>query len=337
MEDKTLGNIEGGGTLGTRGIIPEGRKKQVRLVSIGLFFILLVYYIGFHPARGFQPDSLVQVKGGATLSEVVSDFEKENLVSSSFLLDIFVRLFGSERSVMAGDYFFEKPQGVVLIAWRITHGEYELKPIRVTIVEGLNVFEIADILDSKIPVFDKKAFIATASPHEGYLFPDTYLFLPNVSNQVIIKSMTDNFSQKIKSVDEELSLFGKPLNDVIIIASIVEDEARQLETRQTVAGILWKRLALGVPLQVDAAFKRINGKDTSNLTLDDLQIDSPYNTYKYKGLPPTAISNPGLDSIIATVTPIKTPYLYFLTDKDGVMHYAKTFEEHSFNKELYLR
>jgi len=91
-----------------------------------------------------------------------------------------------------------------------------------------------------------------------------------------------------------------------------------------------------MPLQVDASFKYINGKGTKDLTLADLKIDSPYNSYLYKGLPPTPISNPGLDSIVATLTPIKTDYLYFLTDKEGNMHYAKTFSEHVFNKQKYL-
>jgi UPF0755 protein len=110
-----------------------------------------------------------------------------------------------------------------------------------------------------------------------------------------------------------------------------------MESRQIVAGILWKRLSLEMPLQVDASFKYINGKNTSNLTLEDLKIDSAYNSYLYKGLPPTPICNPGLSSITATLTPIKTNYLYFLTDRRGEMHYAKTYSEHLQNKELYLK
>ncbi len=92
-----------------------------------------------------------------------------------------------------------------------------------------------------------------------------------------------------------------------------------------------------MPLQVDVSFKYINGKGTSELTGDDLEIDSPYNSYKYAGLPPTPIANPGLDSIRAALLPIESPYFYFLSDKDGVMHYAATFEEHKKNKLLYLR
>ena len=109
-----------------------------------------------------------------------------------------------------------------------------------------------------------------------------------------------------------------------------------MESRQIVSGILWKRLSLGMALQVDASFKYINGKGTKDLSLADLKIDSPYNSYLYKGLPPTPICNPGLGSIQAALTPTQTAYLFFLTDKTGNMHYAKTYAEHLLNKQKYL-
>ena len=117
----------------------------------------------------------------------------------------------------------------------------------------------------------------------------------------------------------------------------MEEEGRTTDVRRTIAGILWKRLDMGMPLQVDAAFLYINGKTTFQLATSDLTVASPYNTYLNKGLPPTPITNPGLDAISATVTPIKTPYLYYLTDKNGVMHYAATYDGHLANKEKYLK
>ena len=186
----------------------------------------------------------------------------------------------------------------------------------------------------KFSKFDPKDFISNAK--EGYLFPDTYLFLPNSEITQVLSFMKNNFDKKIQSIESEIIEFKKPLNDVIIMASILEEEARKTDTRRTIAGILWKRLSVGMPLQVDVTFQYINGKKTFELTTEDLKIDSPYNTYKYRGLPPTPISNPGLDSILSAITPIETPYFYFLSDKDGNMHYAKTFSEHKKNKELYL-
>jgi UPF0755 protein len=120
------------------------------------------------------------------------------------------------------------------------------------------------------------------------------------------------------------------------MASLVEEETRTPADRRLVAGILWKRIKLGMPLQVDAVFPYINGKNTYEVTARDLKIDSPYNTYLYPGLPIAPIANPGLDSIKAAIEPAESPYLYYLSDRAGAMHYAKTFEEHKRNRELYL-
>ena len=122
------------------------------------------------------------------------------------------------------------------------------------------------------------------------------------------------------------------------MASLIEEEARTEETRRIIAGILWKRLDKGMLLQVDSAFAFVNGeKDSKDLSLDDLKIESPYNTYLHKGLTPTPISNPGLDAIKATVEPIATKYYFYLSDDDGNMHYAVTHDEHVANKFIYLR
>jgi UPF0755 protein len=201
------------------------------------------------------------------------------------------------------------------------------------------VFDISDIMLKNYPEFDSSGFILKAKAKEGYLFPDTYKFGSDVRPEKVIQVMNDTFEKKIndKDLQDAMTDFGKPLADVITMASILEGEARQMRTRQIVAGILWERIRLGMPLQVDAAFRYVNGKTTKDLTVDDLKIDSPYNTYVYKGLPPTPISNPGLDSIWAAVTPIDTDYLYFITDSEGKMHYAETFEQHQQNVARYLR
>ena len=194
-----------------------------------------------------------------------------------------------------------------------------------------------NILSAKIKNFDKNEFLKIAESHEGYLFPDTYNFTFDATPQNVLDALLANFNKRIGEAQKQINDFGRPLTDVINMASIVEEEGRSPEVRQTIAGILWKRLDMGMPLQVDAAFAYIDGKTTFQLATTDLEIDSPYNTYTRKGLPPTPITNPGLDAILLTVTPIQTPYLYYLTDKNGVMHYAKTYAEHLKNKEIYLQ
>jgi len=126
------------------------------------------------------------------------------------------------------------------------------------------------------------------------------------------------------------------LHEVLTMASIIEKEVRTPEDMKLVSGVLWKRIEVGMPLQVDAPFIYYNGKNSYTLTKEDLSDDHEYNTYKNKGLPPTAITNPGLDSIRAAITPTNTEYLYFLSDKSGNMYYAKNFEGHKRNRELYL-
>jgi UPF0755 protein len=241
--------------------------------------------------------------------------------------------------VVEGDYALPKKQNVLTLAWRVSHGKLDITPVRITLPEGINSFEIADIISNNFPSFDKKIFLDLVEKEklEGYLFPDTYFFMPNVIEEEVIKIMHNNFYEKIKEVSDDIGKFGKSESDVIKMASIIEEEARTLESREIIAGILWKRISMGMALQVDSSFRYINGKTTATLSTEDLNIDSPYNSYTRRGLPPTPISNPGLEAIKATISPRKTPYLYFLTDKDGNMHYATTFEEHVANKLKYLR
>lgn len=143
----------------------------------------------------------------------------------------------------------------------------------------------------------------------------------------MIEKLTDNFYQKTGSTSPE----------IIIMASLLEKEAKTEQDRKIISGILWKRLDVGMPLQVDASLNYINGKTSAEMTQKDLNQDSPYNTYKYKGLPLTPICNPGLDAISVALNPISSPYWYYLSDKNGIIHFAKTFEEHKENKFKYLR
>ena len=129
---------------------------------------------------------------------------------------------------------------------------------------------------------------------------------------------------------------GRTQDEILTMASILEKEASKIKDRQQIAGVLWHRIDVGMPLQVDAVFPYIIGKNTFELTREDLAVDSPYNTYKYKGLPPGPIGNPGLDSILAAATPIKSKYVFFLSDKQGNFHYAVTYAQHLVNKAKYL-
>ncbi len=318
------------------------RNKLFIAQLIGLFILLLIICntVVWSPPSKFPLGFVYEIKSGESYTSVAYDLRDANVIKSPYWFKGFIYIFSlGTRKVIAGDYLMYQKQSVWALAWRVSHGDFHIKPMKITIPEGLNSFEIADIFSKNFPNFNRTNFLNLVQKEnlEGYLFPDTYFFMPNVKEEEIISLMNGTFNEKIKSIEADIKSFGKPLKDVIKMASILEEEARLYETRQIVAGILWKRLSLGMALQIDSSFKYINGKTTKDLTLEDLKIKSPYNLYIHRGLPPTPISNPGLDAIRSAINPIKTKYFYFLTDNNGNMHYAVTLEEHAANKFKYLK
>jgi len=284
----------------------------------------------------FSRGTIVSIDDGMTLSAVAGTLEKENIVRSPFLFKIAVVILNGSGKVVSGDYFFDSRPTFIDVARRIARGFYGLSPVKLTIPEGANVYEIAILAEEKLDKFDAEKFIHIAEKDEGYLFPDTYHFTPNDSAVEVHRTMRDNFDKKIEALKPAIKESGKTLHEIVTMASLLEEEASQTKTRRLIAGILWRRLDIGMLLQVDATFSYINGKNTFELTLDDLDDNSPYNTYKHKGLPPGPISNPGLDSIVAALYPEENPYLFYLADLSGTTYYSKTFEEHKQKKFKYL-
>jgi len=315
------------------------RYKKVFYVAFGaLVALCLVAYVSFWRAPSdFPVDTIVTINQGQGLETITQNFKTAQLIRSPFVFRSLVILLGGEKRLSAGDYLITNKESPLTLAWRIIEGRFGMEPVKVTIPEGLSVSEISGVLSKNLVMFDTKAFEEEAQGKEGHLFPDTYFFLPTVKPSEVISRMETNFEEKIKSITDDVEKFGKPFSDIVIMASILEGEAKDTESRKIVAGILWKRMSIGMPLQVDATFKYINGKNSFTLTFDDLKIDNPYNTYTNRGLPPTPINNPGLDALLAAVNPVETDYLYFLTGRDGKMYYAKTFEQHKANKARYLR
>jgi UPF0755 protein len=316
-------------------------KKRFAFFSFSLLFVVFVFifYLAFISSPAYFPiNTIYNLKSGQTLSLVASNFSEKRIIRSEFWFKSFVYIFSlGESKIIEGSYYLSDRQNVITIAWRVSRGLLDVIPFKVVIREGLNNREIADIFSLKIPSFKKEEFLKLAEKLEGYLFPDTYNVTTDMTDKQIIKMMNDNFNEKIKEFENEIKLSGKKLSDIVKVASILEEEARTFESRSIISGILWKRLSINMPLQVDCSFKYINGKTSATLSLEDLKFDSPYNSYLYRGSPPTAISNPGLMAIKASIMPVKTDYLYFLTDDEGNMHYAKTHNEHVSNKEKYLR
>lgn len=297
--------------------------------------ILIITIFSIAPS-GFPDKEIVKIKKGMYLSQVADLLKSDSIIKSAFLFKLYAVLVSGKREIQAGDYLFTDPQSAITIATRMVYGAENLPKIKLTISEGLNSDDIAAILKKDIPDFDTATFVALAKPDEGYLFPDTYYIYDDANPDDIVSMLRSAFDDKIKTALLQVQAFGRPIDDVIKMASIVEREAPGDADRKIIAGILWKRLDANMPLQVDSSLYYLLGKPSSELTLKDLAIDSPYNLYKHTGLPPTPIANPGLDAIIDTITPTTTNYWYYLSDSNGNMHYAATLSEHAANKSKYI-
>ncbi len=321
--------------LHARGGLALLHRTRRYSISALICFIFL-YAIFFSPPSGLKTPALLHIEPGTPLSSIAEKLEQGKLIRHPWLFSGFIVLIQGERGAVAGTYFISKPQNVLTLAARIVSGRYEVSPVKVTFPEGSTVRDMSSILEEKLGDFDTAAFVSLAGAKEGHLFPDTYYFLPGESPERVMQTLEETFSEKIQSLREDISSFGKPLSDVVVMASLLEKEARTTDSRRIIAGILWKRLEGGMRLQVDAVFPYIIGKNTYQLTTEDLAVDSPYNTYRNKGLPPGAIGNPGLDALRAAVTPLGSPYFFYLSDKEGVFHYSSTHEEHVQKKRQYL-
>ena len=315
-------------------------SKKALIVIVTLIFSIsgLFYYFFVRPPADFPLNTIYSIEEKRTLSEVANGAKKDNIIKSSMTLKVLITLFSRNKGAISGDYILNKKENIFQIAQRLAKGDYRLSAVKVTVPEGYNIYEIAELLSKKDDLrnFNQQEFISLAKDKEGYLYPDTYYFLPNIKSKQMIETMEENFNRKVLPIQKDVKKFGKTFKEVVTMASILEDEVPKSEDRKIVAGILWKRLEKGMSLQVDAPFYYITAKP-GNFTLDDLKIDSPYNTYKYKGLPKGPISNPGLEAILDTITPINTPYWFYLTDEKGEMRYAETYDGHLANINKYLR
>jgi UPF0755 protein len=296
-----------------------------------------LYFVFLAAPLSFPNGAYVNIPRGSSLTQSAQILSDRGIIRSQLLFKAFAYLFGSERHVTAGEYYFPRKSNVFAIAMRLGTGDFLVDQASVRIPEGATLEDIAGLLAKNVPDFDRLAFMRDARGKEGYLFPDTYYFMPGEGTDAILGAFANNFSKNIAKIQPQIDSFGKPLSDVIIMASLLEREAPDTYDRRVIAGILWKRIKMGMPLQVDAVFPYIIGKNSFDLTQSDLKTNSPYNTYTNKGLPPGPIANPGLDAILAAVTPIETSYLYYLSDLNGNFHYSATYEQHLAFKNKYLR
>lgn len=290
-------------------------QRKIFFYFLGVVVIIMIAYFSFFsPPKNLIPGTIINIKEGTGLRSVSKNLKTNNIIRSRVVFETLVIIFGGEKYLASGDYLFEDPVSAFEVARRFSKGEHHLAPVKVTIPEGFNVSEISEAFALKLVNFNKEKFLQSAKSKEGYLFPDTYFFFTTDNEESVLHSMSENFEKIITTIMPQIISSGKTGKEVIIMASLIEEESKGDIDRELISGILWKRLARNMPLQVDA---------------------DP-DTYKTNGLPQNPISNPGLKAILAAIHPKDSSYLYYLHDKEGNIHYASTFEEHKLNKQKYL-
>lgn len=308
-------------------------------------FSLIIIFFGFlmvwwknglsAPDNADKSQRIFAVHKGEGVREIANSLKKESLIKDPIVFFLLVRKLGLDGKIQAGDFRLSPSMSAIEIAQNLTHGTLD---IWVTIPEGKRADEIADILKDKIPSYNDTWRIEL-DKNEGYLFPDTYLISKDADINSIISLMRNIFEKRYSTIPNNNKLSK---NEIVIVASLVEREAKFSNDRPLVASVILNRLNIGMALQIDATVQYALGLQEidktwwkKNLTKQDIKIDSPYNTYLNTGLPPTPISNPGLDVLKAVINPSITNYLYYISDSLGQNHYAKTIEEHNANIRKY--
>lgn len=291
--------------------------KTILNIFFGLCGLLIIsYYLFSAPISASNSDNLIiHVSKDNNLSNISETLKNKKIIKSEFLLKAFVFLFNSDKEIVQGDYLLNRKSPVFSIAWQLAHGKHKINPIKITLREGLTNDQMANIFSDKLSSFRRDLFIEKTNGKQGYLFPDTYFFFPMDTTTEIFDKMSNNFEKQTKKIKEEAVSLGKDFDEIIVMASIIEGEASGKEDAHIISGILWKRIKIGMPLQVDVEKE----------------------TYQKKGLPLSPINNPGLASIKAALYPEDSPYLYYLHSKSGQVYFAKNLNEHNQNINKYLR
>jgi len=316
---------------------PKIKPVLIGLLGIGcILFLFLFFYLSNlnKPPHSFPINFTVEIEGGTAGGQALKILKENNVIRSEIYARLKLREIEQGRTIKAGTYEFSEPITTTEVLESLLNGSNVTNALVLTLPEGFHAREINDYIPDGIETeFDATLF----DSYEGYLFPDTYFITEDMSQEDLLTLLRETRNEKISQYSQQIANNTLAEEEVVILASILEREANTEESMRLVSGILQNRLEIGMALQVDATFDYLLGKESSELTEEDLQIDSPYNTYTNRGLPPTPISNPGLLAIDAVLNPIKTDYLYYLTGNDGEFYYATTFEEHKRNKERYLR
>lgn len=323
-------------------VVSPKRGLRYLLYFVTIALILLVGFLAFIVINNKSPENFpvgapIVINEGSSIASIVSTLKEFDVVRSELLLYTVLLSKYTPNDIKASTYVFDKPYTTFEVAKKLATGDFTSNLVRLTHREGERVSELAKSVHEVLPDISEVEFIDKATMFEGKLFPETYFLPPHFTADDVIRTLNDKYEAFILTKRSAIAAANLNESDVIILASIIEREANSAESMGMVSGILQNRLKQGMPLQADASIEYVLNKPLKELTPDDLKIDSPYNTYINKGLPPTPIGNPGADAINAVLEPTPTDYLFYITGNDGVFYYAETYEEHKRNIARYLR
>lgn len=345
-------------------MVPNMLRRLFLLVGI-LILVGLVLGGSFvwdtfviRPKEGVESVEVV-IEPGSSVAEIADELAQQDLVTSKWFFKVYVVLTKQSSDLQAGTFLLPPGMNIHALVAELTHAQ--ALETQITIPEGFTVEQIREELEKSFDGFSQTdwqnvvedgsgmdevsemlASIPNGQGLEGYLFPDTYQFRADADAQTIAQTMILTLKRRLAEhgvvVPEDLVFDnGLTLHEVLTMASIIEREVRTPEDMAMVAGIFFTRLKIGMALQADSTVNYVTGKQNSSISVEDSQIESPYNTYRNLGLPPGPISNPGMNAILAVLQPETTSYLYFLTTEEGKTIYASSFDEHVENKYRYLR
>ena len=328
-------------------------KNSTSLVAVFflLAFLLLCFEI-YIPINPWSKETVVfTVQKGWSDDNIAENLRKLKIVRGGYFFQLYAIMSFKHAGLKAGEYNLSPKMSIYTIVNKMAKGDVIRD--KLVILEGWDVQDIGKYLESK-NVCKQSYFVALANKDysgefsalggpasgwdfledkpknvglEGYLFPDTYQIARGETCEDVLTLMLDNFNQKLTlALRTEIQKQNKSIFEMITMASLLEKEVRISEEKKIVAGILWKRISVGMPLQLDSTVNYITGKNDPGAKIKDTKIDSPYNTYKYKGLPKGPIASPGMDSILSAMKPKKTNYWYYMTD--GKTIFSETFAQH---------
>ena len=331
------------------------KKKKKGLNAVFIITILVVIIAVWqcfeivHKPLKINGDEIVEVSEGDSFYGILNKLSEDKKLKSEFLVKLYLKVRGIQPDVLEGKYKLEKNMTLNDII-TVLSSESAIDKIYITIPEGYTIEDIAEELQehnicsseeflNAVKNYELPAYVSS-NPNkrynlEGFLFPDTYRFNENEDANFIIKTMLERFeevwNESVQSLN--LSIPNDQVEKVITVASIIEKEARVDSERSLIASVIYNRINIGMPLQIDATVIYSNGHHIEKMYEKYLDIDSPYNTYMYYGLPVGPISNPGKESIIAALDPENTEYLYYLLETENTHYFTNDYDDFLRRKE----